>query len=99
MEKFRPQPEKSYGGPIESETVFHALDGRKEKGILADFTPEQQAEIKQKQQLLSFLAYFIKLIYYEACLTQADATKREKYFKTHYGKMFLKKRLKSYLTG
>jgi putative endonuclease len=39
------------------------------------------------------------LIYYEACLNQSDAIKREKYFKTHYGRMFLKKRLKSYLTG
>ena len=41
----------------------------------------------------------LKLIYYEACLDQDDATKREKYLKTHHGKMYLKKRLKSYLTG
>ncbi len=41
----------------------------------------------------------LKLIYYEACLEQADALKREKYLKTHYGKMFLRKRLKSYFTG
>jgi putative endonuclease len=40
-----------------------------------------------------------KLIYYEACLVQADALKREKYLKTHYGKMFLGNRLKSYFTG
>ena len=40
-----------------------------------------------------------KLIYYEACLEQADALKREKYLKTHYGKMFLGNRLKSYFTG
>jgi len=39
------------------------------------------------------------LIYYEACLNQQDATRREKYLKTHYGKMYLKKRLKSYFTG
>ena len=39
------------------------------------------------------------LIYYEACLKQKDAFKREKYLKTHYGKMFLKNRLKSYFTG
>ena len=39
------------------------------------------------------------LIYYEACLKQEDAFRREKYLKTHYGKMFLKKRLKSYFTG
>ena len=40
-----------------------------------------------------------KLIYYEACLDQNDATKREKYLKSYHGRMFLKKRLKSYLTG
>ena len=41
----------------------------------------------------------LKLIYYEACLNQQDATHREKYLKTYHGKMFIKKRLKSYLTG
>lgn len=41
----------------------------------------------------------LKLIYYEACLSQKDATHREKYLKTHYGKMYIKNRLKSYLTG
>ncbi len=40
-----------------------------------------------------------ELIYYEACLHRDDATRREKYLKSFYGKMFLKKRLKSYLTG
>ena len=39
------------------------------------------------------------LIYYEACLSQKDATKREKYLKTYNGRRFLHKRLKSYLTG
>jgi len=29
----------------------------------------------------------------------SDAVKREKYLKTYHGKMYLKKRLKSYLTG
>jgi len=40
-----------------------------------------------------------KLIYYEACLDRDDATRREKHLKTYHGKMFLKRRLKSYLTG
>ena len=39
------------------------------------------------------------LIYYEACLEWDDAVKREKYLKTYHGKMFLRGRLKSYLTG
>jgi len=41
----------------------------------------------------------LELIYYEACTDIEDATKREKYLKTHYGRMYLKKRLKSYFTG
>ena len=41
----------------------------------------------------------LRLIYYEACLRQGDATKRERYLKSYHGRMFLQKRLKSYLTG
>jgi len=41
----------------------------------------------------------LKLIYYEACLNQQDATNREKYLKSYHGKMFLRNRLKSYLIG
>ena len=41
----------------------------------------------------------LRLIYYEACLNQDDATRREKYFKTYRGRMFIKNRLKSYFTG
>lgn len=41
----------------------------------------------------------LQLIYFEGCIHQKDALKREKYLKTHYGKMFLGNRLKSYLTG
>ncbi|UCG67810.1 MAG: GIY-YIG nuclease family protein [Deltaproteobacteria bacterium] len=41
----------------------------------------------------------LQLIYYEAFIDKDDATKREKYLKVYAGKMFLKSRLKSYLTG
>ena len=41
----------------------------------------------------------VKLVYYEACLSQADATKREKYLKTAWGKRYLKGRIGTYLTG
>jgi putative endonuclease len=40
-----------------------------------------------------------KLIYYEACLDQNAAVKREKYLKIYHGKQYLRRRLKSYLTG
>ena len=41
----------------------------------------------------------LKLIYWEGCLNQQDARRREKYLKTSWGKRFIKNRLKSYLTG
>lgn len=37
-----------------------------------------------------------KLIYYEAYLHQQDATTREKYFKTQWGRNYLKKTLKNF---
>jgi len=41
----------------------------------------------------------LKLIYWEGCLNQQDATRREKYLKTAWGKRFIKNRIKNYLTG
>ena len=39
------------------------------------------------------------LIYFEGCLNQQDATHREKYLKTSWGKRYIKERMKNYLTG
>jgi len=41
----------------------------------------------------------LNLVYYETCLDKNDAIHREEYLKSYDGKMFLKRRLKSYLTG
>lgn len=40
----------------------------------------------------------LDLIYYEACLSESDAFRREKYLKTTYGKRFIKSRLRDYFT-
>ncbi len=37
----------------------------------------------------------LKLIYYEACLNKKNAMKREKQFKTGFGRAYLKRRLKN----
>lgn len=37
-----------------------------------------------------------KVIYYEACVDEDDAKRREKYFKTTQGNRLLKRRLKEY---
>ena len=41
----------------------------------------------------------LKLVYFEGCLNQQDATHREKYLKTSWGKRYIKERIKNYLTG
>lgn len=64
------------------------------KNIELRFEQHQKGLVKSTRNRRPF-----KLIYYEACLNQQDATHREKYLKSFYGKMFLRNRLKSYLTG
>ncbi len=39
----------------------------------------------------------LQLLYYEACLSQEDAFRREKYLKTGMGKRYLRNRLKASL--
>ena len=39
------------------------------------------------------------LVYYEACCSQSDALRREKYLKTAYGKRYIKNRLKDDLSA
>ncbi len=41
----------------------------------------------------------LELVYWEGCLNQADATQREKYLKSAWGKRYIKSRLRHYLTG
>lgn len=39
----------------------------------------------------------LKLIYWEGCLNQQDATRREKYLKSGNGKIYLRNRLSNFL--
>jgi putative endonuclease len=39
----------------------------------------------------------LKLIYFEGCLNQQDATRREKYLKSGNGKIYLKSRMRNYI--
>ena len=41
----------------------------------------------------------LKLIYFEACVNQQDATRREKYLKSGNGKIYIKSRLRNYFTN
>lgn len=73
-------------------------DGKKytgyTKNLPSRFEAHQNGEVPSTKDRKPF-----KLIYFEGCLNQQDATKREKYLKTHYGKLYLGNRLKFYFTG
>ena len=80
----------------------YVLKSEKDSNYYIGFTKdlEQRFEKHNKGQVESTKNRRpFKLIYFEACLNQADATHREKYLKTYHGKMFLGNRLNSYLTG
>ena len=64
------------------------------KNLKLRFEQHNKGQVESTKERCPFT-----LIYYEACLDEEDAKKREKYLKSYHGKMFLKKRLKSYLTG
>ena len=80
----------------------YILQSEKDNKLYTGYTKnlKQRFEIHQKGRVSSTKNRRpLKLVYYEACLSQQDATHREKYLKTYHGKMFLHNRLKSYLTG
>lgn len=70
-------------------------DGKNYIGYTADLQARLEQHDKGEVTSTKHRRPF-KLIYYEACLNQKDAMTREKYFKTHYGRMYLKKRLAGY---
>jgi len=80
----------------------YVLQSEKDNGFYVGFTENLRLRFEKhcKGQVESTRDRRpLKLIYYESCLSQDDATKREKYLKSYHGRMFLMKRLKSYLTG
>lgn len=80
----------------------YVLQSRRDRKFYTGFTKDLKLRFEQHQkgkvESTKNRGPF-KLIYYEACLNQKDATHREKYLKTYLGKMFLRNRIKSYLTG
>jgi putative endonuclease len=79
----------------------YVLQSEKDDKLYVGFTKnKQRLELHNKGRVDSTKSRRpLKLIYYEACTDRDDATNREKHLKTYYGRMYLKKRLKSYFTG
>jgi len=80
----------------------YVLQSMKDGGFYTGYTKNLKQRFEQHEKGLVDSTKNrrpLKLIYYEACLVQDDAIRREKYLKTYKGRMFLKNRLKSYFTG
>ena len=80
----------------------YALKGNKDLHFYVGFSKDVKLRFDQHQKGLVESTRGrrpLDLIFYEACLDKEDALRREKYLKSYLGKMFIKNRIKSYLTG
>jgi putative endonuclease len=78
----------------------YALLSEKDNHFYCGFTIDLKKRVNEHQTgLVSSTANRrpLKLVYYEACLNETDAVKREKYFKTGFGRRFLRNRLETFL--
>jgi len=77
----------------------YILESFKDKQRYTGFTINLKRRIEEHNAGKSFSTKSrlpMKLIYFEACLNEEDAKKREEYLKTTRGRRFLAKRLKTY---
>lgn len=78
---------------------IYVLESAQKEELYFGFTHDLKRRLTEHNQKLSpstkrYAPW--KIIYYEACLTESDAKRREKYLKTTQGKRMLRKRLKDY---
>ena len=77
----------------------YIIENTKDEELYTGYTSDLKKRLKEHNQGLNFSTKADKpwkLIYYEACLNENDAKRREKYFKTSQGHRLLKRRLKEY---
>jgi putative endonuclease len=78
----------------------YCLESEINEELYFGYTKDLKRRLKEHNQLLNFSTKKYapwKLIYYEACLNEQDAKRREKYLKTSQGRRMLKIRIKEYL--
>jgi len=80
----------------------YVLQSLVDKKFYTGFTNNLHVRIKEhnaKKVISTKSRTPLILIYFEASLNRDDALHRERYLKTTYGKRYLKKRLKNYLSN
>jgi len=80
----------------------YVLQSDKDNNFYVGFSIDLTRRIKEhnKGKVISTKTRIpVRLVYWEGCLSQQDATKREKYLKSSWGKRYIKNRISNYLTG
>ena len=75
----------------------YVLQSLKDRKLYTGYTEDLRRRVNQHNNGKIVSTKFRRpfaVVYYEACLSKADALHREKYLKTRYGKSFFKSRLK-----
>ncbi len=75
----------------------YVLQSLKDRKLYTGYTEDLKRRVNQHNNGKIVSTKFRRpftVVYYEACLSKADALHQEKYLKTRYGKSFLKSRLK-----
>ena len=78
----------------------YVLRSRKDDKLYTGFTKDLKRRVEEHNQgLVSSTRNRrpLHLIYYEACLNETDAIKREKYFKNGFGRRFINNRIENYI--
>ncbi|KKS96604.1 hypothetical protein A3B05_01960 [Candidatus Giovannonibacteria bacterium RIFCSPLOWO2_01_FULL_43_160] len=78
----------------------YLLESIKNGNLYIGYTKDLLRRIKEHNQGLNFSTKPYRpwrLIYYEACLNEKDAERREKYLKTNQDARLIKRRIKEYL--
>ena len=78
---------------------IYVLESLKDGDYYTGYTENLKRRIEEHNKGLSFATKFrlpFSLIYFEGCLDQDDAKRREQYLKTTQGRRFLGLRLKEY---
>lgn len=77
----------------------YVLQSKQNKNLYVGYTSDLKKRLKEHNQRAVFSTKsFVpwEIIYYEACLDEKDAKRREHYLKTSQGQRLLKRRLKEY---
>jgi putative endonuclease len=77
----------------------YVLLSQKDNKMYIGYTSNLEERLKQHDNGMVISTKFrrpVSLVYFEGCINQQDATKREKHLKSGFGKIYLRNRLKNF---